>query len=111
MNQSEIQKHLGMFLDVRLNYKEHIQNILNKVIKTIWLLRKLQKVLLVPLLIKISKSHTWPRLDYRDISTIKYIPFLSSETGIYSAQCRNNSRSCKRDIEKEMLSEISFQSS
>lgn len=75
MNQSEIQKHIGMFLDVKLNYKEHIQNILNKVIKTIWLLRKLQKVLLVPLLITINKSHTWPRLDYGDISTIKYIPF------------------------------------
>ena len=33
VTQSEIQKHLGMFLDLKLDFKEHIQNMLNKVSK------------------------------------------------------------------------------
>ena len=41
--QSEIQKHLIMFLDSILDLKEHMQNVLNKVSKTIGLLHKLQK--------------------------------------------------------------------
>ena len=40
---SEIQKHLRMFLDSKLDFKEHIQNVLNKVSKTISLLRKTSK--------------------------------------------------------------------
>ena len=44
VTQSEIQRHLGMFIDLKLDFKEHIQKVLNKVIKTIGLLRKLQKI-------------------------------------------------------------------
>ena len=36
------QNHLGMILDTKLNFKEHLKNILNKANKTIGLLRKLQ---------------------------------------------------------------------
>ena len=44
VTQSEIQKHLGIFLDSKLDFKKHIQNVLNnKVSKRIGLLRKLQK--------------------------------------------------------------------
>ena len=39
VNQSEIQKHLGMFLDSKLNFKEHRQHVLIKVSKTVGLLR------------------------------------------------------------------------
>ena len=45
-----------MLPDSKLDFKEHIQNVLNKVSKTIGLLRKLQKVLPRPLLITIYKS-------------------------------------------------------
>ena len=65
--QSEIQKHLGTFLDSKLDFKEHIKNVLNKVSKTIGLLRKLQKILPRPPLITIYKSFTRPHLDYGDI--------------------------------------------
>ena len=34
------QKHLGLILDNKLNFQEHLKNILNKVNKTIGLLRK-----------------------------------------------------------------------
>ena len=56
-----------MFLDPKLNFKEHIQNVLNKVSKTIGLLRKLQKILPKPPLITIRKSFIRPHLDYGDI--------------------------------------------
>ena len=56
-----------MFLDSKLNFKERIQNVLNKVIKTIVLLRKLQKTLPKPSLITIYKSFIRPHLDYGDI--------------------------------------------
>ena len=65
--QSEIQKHLGMFLDSKLDFKEHIQNVFNKVSKTTGLLRKLQKILPRPPLIAISKSFIRSHLDYGDI--------------------------------------------
>ena len=67
VTQSEIQKHLGMFLDSKLDFKEHIQNVLSKVSKTIGLLRKLQKILPKPPLITIYKSFTRSHLDYGDI--------------------------------------------
>ena len=39
------QKHLGMILDTKLNFQEHIKNILTKVNETVVLLRKLQNIL------------------------------------------------------------------
>ena len=47
VTQSEIQKHLGMFLDSKLDLK----NVLSKVSKIIGLLRKLQIILPRPPLI------------------------------------------------------------
>ena len=47
LTQSEIHKHIRMFLDSKLDFKEHIQNqnVLKKVSKTIELLLNLQKSL------------------------------------------------------------------
>ena len=68
VTQSEIQKHLGMFLDSKLDFKEHRQNVLNKVSKTIGLLPKLQIILPRPPLITIYyKSFIRSHLDYGDI--------------------------------------------
>ena len=44
VTQFEIQRHFEMFMDLKLDFKEHIQKVLNKVIKTIGLLRELQKI-------------------------------------------------------------------
>ena len=65
--QSEIQKHLIMFLDSILAFKEHMQNVLNKVSKTIGLLHKLQKILPRSSLITTCKSFGRSHLDYGDI--------------------------------------------
>ena len=56
-----------MFLDSKLNFKEHVQNVLNKVSKTVGLLRKLEKIFPRPPLITIYKSFIRPHLDYGDI--------------------------------------------
>ena len=39
------QKHPGMYLDTKLNFQEHLNNVLSKVKQTIGLLRKLQALL------------------------------------------------------------------
>ena len=41
VKQVPFQKHLGLILDSKLSFQEHLQNILNKVNKKIKLLRKL----------------------------------------------------------------------
>ena len=56
-----------MFLDSKLGFKENLQNVLNKVSKTIGLQRKLQKILPIPPLITIYKSFIRSHLDYGDI--------------------------------------------
>ena len=45
-----------MFLDSKLSFKEDVQNVVNKVSKTLGLLRKLQKILPRPPLITIYRS-------------------------------------------------------
>ena len=64
--QSEILKHLGMFLHSKVDFKEHIQNVINKISKTIGLPSKLPKILPRPPL-KIYKSIIRSHLDYGDI--------------------------------------------
>ena len=39
------QRHLGIYLDTKLNFREHLNNLLNKVNKTIGQLRKPQAFL------------------------------------------------------------------
>ena len=65
--QAPSQKHLGLFLDNRLDFQEHLKIVLNKVNKMIGLLRKLQNVLPRPSLLTIYKSFIRPHLDYGDI--------------------------------------------
>ena len=61
------QEHLGLFLEFKLNFQEHFENILNKVSKTIGLLRKLQNTLHRASLLTLYKSFIRPHLDYGDI--------------------------------------------
>ena len=61
------QNHLRMILDNKLNFQEHLKNTLNKVNKTIGLLRKLQNILPLEPLLTIYKSFVRPHLDYGDV--------------------------------------------
>ena len=61
------QKHLGLVLNNLLAFEEHLKMVLNKVNKTLWLLRKLQNILLRSALLTICKIFIRPHLDYGDI--------------------------------------------
>ena len=56
-----------MILDAKLNFQEHIKNLLTKVNKTIGSLRKLQNILPRGSLLTIFKSFLRPHLDYGDV--------------------------------------------
>ena len=67
VSETNSQKHLGVVLDNRLSFEEHLKMILNKVNKTIGLLRKLHNTLARSALLTIYKSFSRPHLDYGDI--------------------------------------------
>ena len=64
--QTTVQKHLGIFLDSKLNFSEHLKTIFQKTNKIIGLLHKLQTLLPRAPLITIYKSIIRPHLDYGD---------------------------------------------
>ena len=59
--------HLGVILDVKLTFEEHLKIIFNKINKTIGLLRKLSNLLPRQALVTIYKAFVRPRLDYGDV--------------------------------------------
>ena len=67
VTQSATQKHLGILLDVQLDFQGHLKNIYRKVNKTIGLLRKPHNTLPRLPLLTIYKSFIRPHLDYGDI--------------------------------------------
>ena len=67
VTQSVTQKHLGMLLDTKLDFQEHLKSIFNKVNKAIGLLRKLHNTLSRLPLLSIYKSFIRPHVDYGDV--------------------------------------------
>ena len=66
-NSTSVHKHLGMLVDDKLSYEHYLKFVLNKIKKTIGLLRKFQQILPKQSLITIYKSFIRPQLDYDDI--------------------------------------------
>ena len=60
-------KHLGMFLETKLDFQEHLKSIFSKVNKTIGLLRKLHHILPRSSSLTNYKSFNRPHLDYGNI--------------------------------------------
>ena len=67
LNNSLFQKHLGLTLDIKLNFSEHINSIIKKISRTMGLLRKFQQILPRSTLLTIYKTFIRSRLDYADI--------------------------------------------
>ena len=67
MTESLNQKHLGMFLDTKLDFQEHLKSTFSKVNKTIGLLQKLHHILPRSPLLTIYKSFIRSHLDCGDI--------------------------------------------
>ena len=62
--QSLTQKHLGMLLDTKLDFQEHLKNIFRTVNKTIGLLQKFHHILPKSPLLTIYKFFIRPHFDY-----------------------------------------------
>ena len=60
-------KHLGMLLDSRLNFNEHVQSKMKNCYKIIGLIKKLSTHLPREALLRTYKSFVRPNLDYGDI--------------------------------------------
>ena len=67
LSNSLFQTHLGLTLDIKLNFLEHIKGITKKISKTMCLLRKFQQILPRSTLLTIYKTFIRSRLDYPDI--------------------------------------------
>ena len=68
MTQSTSQKHLGLFLETKLDIHKRTKNIFNKVNKTIGLMHKPYLILSNSSLLTIYKFFIRPHLDYWDIT-------------------------------------------
>ena len=64
---ADSQKHLGLVLDSKLNFNEHIESKISKCNKIIGLMKKLSEILSRTNLLTIHKSFVRPNLDYADI--------------------------------------------
>ena len=67
VSQASLEKHLGLTLDNKLAFDEHLTIVSNKIRKTIGLLRKLQNILPRPARLTIHKCFIRPHLEYGDI--------------------------------------------
>ena len=67
VSQSFSQKHLGVILDFKLTFEEHLNNVLAKVNKAVGLLRKLRNILPRTTLITIYKTFIPPDKDSGDV--------------------------------------------
>ena len=67
LNNSLFQKHLGLTLDIKLNFSEHIKSITKKISKTMVFLRKFQQILPRSTLLTKYITFIRSRLDYPDI--------------------------------------------
>ena len=67
LSNSFFQKHLGLTLDIKLNFSKHIESITKKISKIMGFLRKFQQILPRSSLLTIYKTSIRSRLDYADI--------------------------------------------
>ena len=61
------QKHLGIILDFKLTFENHIIMVITKINKNIGLLHKLQNLISRTALITVYKAYLRSHLDYGDI--------------------------------------------
>ena len=67
LSRKNTQKHLGLYLDTKLNFSEHINKIIKKAVKSISVINRLNITLPCPSLLTIYESFIRPHLDYGDV--------------------------------------------
>ena len=66
LERKNTQKHLGLYLDAKLNFSEHINEKIKKAVKSISVIKKINIILPRSSLITIYKLFIRPHLDYGD---------------------------------------------
>ena len=67
LNSKNTQKHLGLYLDTKLNFSEHINEKIKKAVRGISVIKNLNVTSLHSSLLTIYKSFIRPHLDYGDV--------------------------------------------
>ena len=67
VSQTNSQKHLGVVLDCKLTFHDHLDKVFTKVRKTIGLLPKVNSILPRAALVTIFKTFVRPHVDYGDL--------------------------------------------
>ena len=106
--QTPYQKHVGLFLDDKLNFGEHFKYISGKVNKSIGLLHKLQKHFPSRSLVIIYKSFLRPYIDYGGVI---FDQTYNKYFGNFSVQCFVSYNCCsKRYLKRKVYHELGFES-
>ena len=80
-------KHLGMLLDSRLNFNEHVQSKMKNCYKVIGLIKKLSTHLPREVLLRTYKSFVRPNLDYGNIIFDKPNNDSKLELKVFNVKC------------------------
>ena len=67
INSKNTQKHLGLYLDTKLNFSEHINEKIKKAVRGISVIKNLNVTSSYSSLLTIYKSFIRPHLDYGDV--------------------------------------------
>ena len=67
LNSKNTQKHLGLYLDTKLNFSEHINEKIKKAVRGISVIKNLNVTSSYSSLLTIYKSFIRPHLDYGDV--------------------------------------------
>ena len=104
VGQIRSQKHLGMFLDFKLSFNQHLETVFAKVNRGIAILHKLKIALPREALLTVYKSFIRPHSDYGDViygqlyddsfytklESYQYkaaLPMIGAMTRLFSPQC------------------------
>ena len=86
VSREDFQKHLGIYLDEKLNFSHHIKEKITKAMKGVGVIKILSKMLPQHSLLTIYKSFVRPHLDYGDI-LYDQSKLLSLDSGSENCVC------------------------
>ena len=112
LKNSMSQKYLGLTLDVKLNFVEHIKYITQKISKNMGLVCRFQSILLTSSLLTIYKTFVRSHLSYADVIYDRvYNSFFHEKIRISSIQfLSGNNKSNNRTLSEKLYEELGLES-
>ena len=106
VSQVNFQTHLGIILEVKLTFEEHLKNVFNKTNKTIGLLKNVSNLLPRQALVTIYKAFIRTHVNYGDVLYDKLLNIQYNACLAITGAIRGTSR---EKIYQELDQRISFQ--